>query len=60
MNADLEAMPEQVRASAVKMRDLLKIIESAPLSEVVVATANLKTEIESLLSIALKAAGRRA
>ncbi len=51
--------PEDVRVSAIKMRDLLKTIESAPLSEVVPAVEALKSEIDSLLKLALKAAGRR-
>jgi hypothetical protein len=59
MSAELEALPELVRSRAVKMRELIKIIENAPLKDVVAATSELKAEIETLLSAALKAAGRR-
>jgi hypothetical protein len=59
MSVELEALPDQVRAQAVKMRELAKTIENAPLNEVVAAPNQLKAEIEALIGLANKASGRR-
>jgi hypothetical protein len=55
MTTELEALPDRARSQAVKMRELLKTIENAPLNEIVPAIARLKEEIETLFTLANKA-----
>jgi hypothetical protein len=59
MSKDLEALPGKVRFSAVRMRELMKTIESAPVSEVAEAIPKLKKEIDILIELVNKAEGRR-
>jgi len=49
MTTTREALPEQVRIQVLKMRDLVRTIENAPLNEVVAAIENLKAEIDTPL-----------
>ena len=51
--------PDDVRSRAVKMRDLLRTIQNAPLAEVVTATAKLGEEIEGLIALANAASAIR-
>jgi hypothetical protein len=57
---ELKALPDKVRAKALKMRELVDFIEGAQLSEVVKALALLKAEIEATIELANAASGRRA
>ena len=52
---ELDHLLYKVREHATKARELTHKIEKAPLHEVVVATKSLKTEIETLLTMANKA-----
>jgi hypothetical protein len=51
--------PDKVRVHAIKMRDLMKTIETAPLQQVVAAIANMKAEIDALFASTDAASGRR-
>ena len=53
---DLEALPDKVRSQAVKMREILRTIEFAPVQEVGLAIARLKEEIDMLITITNEAA----
>jgi len=57
MTTTREALPEQVRIQVLKMRDLVRTIENAPLNEVVAAIENLKAEIDTLMAHAMEASG---
>jgi hypothetical protein len=59
MSSELDALPDRVRAKALKMREMVDFIESAQLSEVVKAVALLKAEIEAVIEHANAASGRR-
>ena len=57
MTTTREALPEQVRIQVLKMRDLVRTIENAPLNEVIAAIENLKAEIDTLMAHAMEASG---
>ena len=59
MATGLEGLPDVVRAHAVKMSELVQIIENAPLSHVVQAVVALKAEISALVADANRASIRR-
>ena len=58
---DLEALPALVRFSAVRMSELMKVIESSPFitEEVGAAILRLTYEIEILIDAANQAEGQR-
>lgn len=59
MATTLDTLPEAVRSQAAKMRELLRIIENAPVKQVVPAIAALKGEVDKLVTCANEASGLR-
>lgn len=59
MATTLDTLPEVVRSRATKMRELIKIIENAPVKQVIPAIAALKVEVDRLVSCANEASGLR-